>query len=132
MIYTYVATALVSAALAFGGAWKVQAWRYDAERLEIERAASARLIREVDRTAQIEGEKNAAIRETVDNLVSELDRLRKRPERIKVIPSTCAGTTGAELSGPDAGFLAIEAARADTLRAALGACYKHVDAVTKP
>jgi len=29
-LYTYVATAIVAGALAFGGGWKVQAWRYDA------------------------------------------------------------------------------------------------------
>lgn len=37
MIYTYLATALLSALLAFGGAWKVQDWRFGAkekERLE--------------------------------------------------------------------------------------------------
>ena len=30
-IYTYAATAIVAGALAFGGGWKVQAWRYDAQ-----------------------------------------------------------------------------------------------------
>ena len=30
-LYTYAATAIVAGALAFGGAWKVQAWRYDAQ-----------------------------------------------------------------------------------------------------
>ena len=34
MIYTYVAVALVSAAAAFGTAWKVQAWRFDSAKLE--------------------------------------------------------------------------------------------------
>lgn len=51
--------------------------------------------------------------------------------------ATCAGSTGAELSRPDAGFLVGEAARADTQRAALAACYKAYDAIidtegTKP
>lgn len=30
MIYTYLATATVSAALAFGSAWQIQSWRNDA------------------------------------------------------------------------------------------------------
>ena len=30
-LYTYAATAIVAGALAFGGGWKVQAWRYDAQ-----------------------------------------------------------------------------------------------------
>lgn len=40
MIYTHAAAALVSAGLAFGGAWQVQNWRYeskDAVRIENER-----------------------------------------------------------------------------------------------
>lgn len=41
-LYTYVATGLVAAALAAGGTWRVQEWRYgakEAQRLEIERQA---------------------------------------------------------------------------------------------
>ncbi len=30
-LYTHAATAIVAGALAFGGGWKVQAWRYDAQ-----------------------------------------------------------------------------------------------------
>lgn len=30
-LYAYAATAIVAGALAFGGGWKVQAWRYDAQ-----------------------------------------------------------------------------------------------------
>lgn len=41
-LYTYVATGLVAAALAAGGTWRVQDWRYgakEAQRLEAERLA---------------------------------------------------------------------------------------------
>lgn len=31
MLYTYVATGLIALAVGFGGAWQVQAWRYDAQ-----------------------------------------------------------------------------------------------------
>lgn len=67
------------------------------------------------------------------NLDVALNGLRDRPERPGNLPdhprTDCAGATGAELSGPDARFLASEAARADELRAGLGACYAYVDAV---
>lgn len=50
--------------------------------------------------------------------------LRKRPATLPAASlAQCKGTTGAELSGPNAEFLAGEAARADRLRAALEACY---------
>lgn len=53
--------------------------------------------------------------------------LRDRPERAAVPASSpaaqaCAGATGAQLSRPDATFLAGLAARADELRAALERC----------
>jgi len=62
-------------------------------------------------------------------LVSALDELRNRPERLPApARAACKGGTGAELSRPDAGFLTREAARADSLRAELQACYAREDA----
>jgi hypothetical protein len=53
--------------------------------------------------------------------------LRDRPKRPATLPDTprveCEGTSGRELSREDAEFLAREAARADTIRAGLEACY---------
>ena len=64
-------------------------------------------------------------------LADALERLRKRPERLPdPARAACEGGTGAELSGPDAGFLEREAARADELRAAVSACYAWIDQVT--
>ncbi len=80
MIYTYVATALVSAALAFGGAWKLQSLRMDAkdkERLEAQqeldrnnRAAAQAASEgfENDRTEQTE--KFRTIRVEVEKIVT--------------------------------------------------------------
>ena len=65
-------------------------------------------------------------------LLADLERLRERPERpsLPETPRTeCEGTTGAELSREDAGFLAREAARADTLRTGLVSCYATFDAM---
>lgn len=42
-LYTYAATAIVAGALAFGGGWQVQAWRWDAaDKQRIEQEAKER------------------------------------------------------------------------------------------
>jgi len=64
------------------------------------------------------------------SLADALERLRKRPDRMpEAARAACEGGTGAQLSGPDAGFLSREAARAESLRAALSECYTWVDTV---
>ena len=65
-------------------------------------------------------------------LLHDLDGLRNRPPRNNMPADTrtvCEGSTGRELSEPDAGFLTREAARADTLRTALDACYRYADSL---
>lgn len=41
MMYTYAATALVSAGLAFGAGWQVQGWRYKVKEAEYEHVRAA-------------------------------------------------------------------------------------------
>ena len=64
-----------------------------------------------------------------------LGELRNRPQRptgaVPAAPSACQAGTGAGIYAEDAGFLVREAARADQLRAALGACYSQYDALTR-
>jgi len=65
-------------------------------------------------------------------LNSDIDRLRNRASRRHLSNKSkaeCKGTTGAELSKEDGGFLVWEAARADKLRTALKACYKYADTI---
>lgn len=105
-------------------------------RIATERADAANAARNQERAIQENA--NAAIRTQSESIArinaglrTELDGLRKRPERPTGMPDTgrvaCAGGTGAELSRPDAEFLAGEAARADELRAGLAACYQVID-----
>ena len=65
-------------------------------------------------------------------LRNDLNELRSRPSRPPDLPEAgradCKGGSGAELSREDAEFLAWEAARADTIRASLQACYAALDA----
>lgn len=88
------------------------------------------------RVGQVEQEKTNENARIAARYAADLDGLRKRADR-RPAPSsgtapaapTCEGTTGAELSRPDATFLVREAARADRQRAALGACYSAYDAL---
>ena len=100
--------------------------------LAAQQQAAKEQARRLDRAGDIEGAKDEQIRDVNTRLADALERLRQRPERIKRVAAACAGTTGAELSGPDAGFLEREAARADRLRSALQACYDQYDAMRQP
>ena len=66
-MYTYVATGLIAATVAATGAWKVQDWRYGAEKaehaeqqLENERLAAKGALRNADRV--IEAQNKAEVR----------------------------------------------------------------------
>jgi hypothetical protein len=84
--------------------------------------------RETERLVQrsltrITDAKDKELRAVGDRLADALERLRNRPARLpEAARAACEGATGAQLSGPDSDFLAREAARADRLRAELGAC----------
>lgn len=81
--------------------------------------------------------KEVAKNEELDRIRRDRDdlreRLRNRPDRMpEAAAATCQGATGAELSGPDAGFLAGYAAEAARVAAELAECQGWVDEVTKP
>lgn len=75
----------------------------------------------------------AKIGVTNERLRIALDSLRDRqPRPLPEAPrADCKGATGAELSGPDAAFLAGEAARADRIRAGYDLCLKSYDQLRK-
>lgn len=64
-LYTYAATAIVAGALAFGGGWKVQAWRYDAQIADIQAQHATALARAnqkaLDDTIKMQRTKDEAI-----------------------------------------------------------------------
>lgn len=80
-------------------------------------------------------DKDAQIASLNARLGAALSSLSERPSRPSSASQStpaacsCAGATGAQLSREDGTFLAREAARADSLRAALDQCYKQYDAV---
>lgn len=99
------------------------------------RAAETKLAADFTRSNK---EKTDAIARITANRDALLDELRKRPSRSSAPTSSPAGpgdgkafvgATGAELFREDASFLVREAARADTVRESLKACYVQYDAV---
>lgn len=129
----YIAVAIFFAGLSFGGAgaWKVQAWRHDSAALKATQDAATAFKTKAALTFRLAEVKDAESIRINDRLADALERLRKRPERRAAAATpACEGATGAQLSGPDGGFLEREAARADELRSALSECYGWVDAVS--
>lgn len=82
MIYTYVATAILSAVLAFGGAWCVQDWRYgskEADRLEA--AAEQKRMNEKAADVAASGHETdkAKTRVQFKTIYQEVDRVVEKP-----------------------------------------------------
>ncbi len=109
-------------------------------KLESERAQALQKARDIETQWQEEvnevttkqAEKLAEVQHHLDVAIISL---RGRPKRSATLPDTprveCAGVSGRELSREDAEFLAREAARADTIRAGLEACYAAFDGTVK-
>ena len=100
MIARALAIALALSVACSGWLW----WRMDAAR---------------DELAQVRADAVVAALAYSENVRNRPDRV---PGTTDAPRTACAGATGAELSGPDAVFLVGLAARADELRAELGAC----------
>lgn len=82
MIYTHLAAALAALAAGFGGAWQVQAWRYDSAQLErVERQAKD-TFRNVERQDTAVGDytKDQANAKVIyQRIVVEVDKIVERP-----------------------------------------------------
>jgi len=107
---------------------------YKEKMLVAEQKARAREHELQDATNEITRQYQIDRTRISSDLADALERLRQRPARRVPDPAvtTCNGSTGAELSAEDAGFLEREAARADELRAALDACQGWAKTVVDP
>lgn len=138
--------ALIATIAAAGLAgWTARGWKADAELASLRNTIAQGVASAASEARRIERKEqevvNHALRTQNDSLAgiaarlrTDLERLRNRPERpvsaagMPAAPgASCPCGTGAELCRPDAEFLAIEAARADTIRAGLAACYAVID-----
>ena len=157
-LYTHAIAATVAGALAFGGAWQVQGWRYGkqidamtvaAAQLEAsQQAALAQATAKARDTEQALSAKVETIQEEshaqITALARQRDDLRQRlraaataavtarslpgPSNVAAIAAPTAGSDRAELFG-QAGFDAVsEAYRADQVRLALNACERQYEA----
>lgn len=98
-----------------------------------EQTKQEKVIREKEHQYQsdadkIRTEKDAQIKAINSQLVDSISELRKRSSRSSEA-TTRQGGTGATLYAEDAEFLIREAAKADTIRAGLEACYKQYDSI---
>lgn len=128
----YIITAALAAGVAIGGytGWTLNQARHDAAMVAAQQEAQQTKDQHNAQLAKQNQAHADAVRDVNRKLSDALERLRKRPERRSdPARAACEGGTGAELSGPDAGFLEREAARADELRASLIACYQWIDQV---
>lgn len=107
VIYTHVAVAIVSGAVAFGAAWRVQTWRYDSAEL-----ARVELVRETEKMRRQAAGKAAAahenekivirekfipIREEVEHVVTQIeyrDRACFDPDGVRVLRSAIDRANG--------------------------------------
>lgn len=134
---------VVVAAVAGAGWWIYGAGHRAGVAMEQSKQAEAiRLAKEAATATEQKRQEgvNHALQKQIDDLQSinaglsgDIERLRQRKTRASLPENSradCQGATGAELSGEDAAFLVREAARADTLRAALAACYAYADSLT--
>lgn len=110
---------------------------YTKKLLEASELAREREQVMVSSADKIRKEKDAKIASLNTRLGTAISSLSERPQRPpstpQGAPASCigAGATGAQLSREDAEFLVREAARADSLRLALGQCYQQYDAIRK-
>lgn len=118
MIYTHLAVALASAALAFAGGWQVRAWkagRDDLVQLQAQQSDAARLARHVDAAAKSHEVSRASIRAQERAIVKEIERVVQTPvyraecidaDGLRLIaravdPAASAGQPAAAVPQPD-------------------------------
>ncbi len=110
MIYTHAAVALVAGAVAFGAAWRVQAWRHDSAELarveqtrEVEkmrRQAAGKAATQHEREKIVIREKFIPIREEVEHVITQVvyrDTVCLPDDGLRVIRAAidrANGTTG--------------------------------------
>lgn len=139
-MYWKLGIAAIVLTTGFSAGWVSNGWRLnekiatikaDHEKEKSDAISNARLKevalqKEADRLRINHANKVAEINADLD---AALERLRNRPERVSYPTGTCEGTSGKELSRPDAEFLTRLASEADKVVSALEACYAQYDSV---
>ena len=129
-IFTWIK--IGAAVIALAGSWYM-GYSFEASRFAQYKADQIAETQKKEREAQLATDeirkaKDAQINSINNQLVDAISELRKRSSRTDQASNGQSGT-GATLYAEDAEFLIREAARADTIRAGLDACYKQYDAI---
>ncbi len=124
----YIYAGLTVIALAGVGYGKYESYKLDAYKVAQANAVHAKEVQSQEDADKIRKEKDAQINAINNQLADSLVQLRNRPRRSQSASNGQSGT-GTTLYAEDAEFLIREAARADTIRTALDACYKQYDAI---
>ena len=124
--------------------WFVNGWRLQTKIATIQKEHAEQVSAAYEQTRKIETaltqkieklerKKNGEIANVNARLRVALSELSERTSRdtTSTSPTDCKGTTGRELSREHAEFLTREAARAEKLRQALGACYVQYEEIMK-
>jgi len=121
----------VSFATGFGLGHKLEAAKFNEYKLE--QAQNTRIKEQEHQAAtdEIRKAKDAKIADINNKLIDAISELHKRTSRPAEVSSNGPSCTGGSLYSEDAIFLIREAARADTIRTALEACYNQYDKVTQ-
>lgn len=157
-LYTHAIAAALAGALAFGGAWQVQGWRYGkqinamtvaaAQLVARQHAALAAATVKARDTEQALSAKVETIQEEshaqITALATQRDALRQRLRHeqanaatarlvsgtatVAAIAEAAAGSDRPELSGPAGYDLVSEAYRADQVRLQLATCERQYEA----
>lgn len=112
-------------------------WHFCNERQAAKRVEAIEQAREVEakwqaNTEALQEVKDAEIARIARERDDALLRLRNRPGRVpSATAPACEGATGAQLSGPDAGFLVGLAAEGARLAAELDECHAWIEEVKK-
>ena len=121
-LYTYAATALVAAALAGAGAWRVQAWRYDAQISSIQAQHARESAKAEAATRAQEASFNQRLQDAQNAATKRETKLRADAAAARRTADGLRGTLYEFRASLPNAAPATVIARADTAAELLGAC----------
>ena len=132
-INSYIMIGLVVLAMGGIGYGKYESYKLDAYKVAQAKAVHDKEVQSQEDTDKIRKAKDAQIANINSQLADALISLRNRPNRSQSSNNgqSATGSNGSQLFYEDSTFLAREAARADTIREALKACYAQYDEIAK-
>jgi len=134
-ILTYVKLGAIALALLFSAylGYNFEHSRFLAFKASIIEETRKKEIEQQAKTDEIRKVKDAQIQSINNQLANALVQLRNRPSRSDTTSNgqATSASNGSQLFYEDSTFLTREAARADTIREALKACYAQYDEITK-